>query len=255
MMTFDFTGRNVLVTGASSGIGKAVARLFAQGGARVVVHYGSNQAGIDDLLAELQPQRSAVKAVQANLATRAGVEQLFAESRAFLGEQLDVLVNNAGSLLERRPVAEMDEALWDEVQNLNLKSVFLCCQLAIPLLRRSAAGRIINLTSVAARHGGGPGAGAYAAAKAGVLTLTKNLAKELAPNAITVNSVSPGVIATPFHDKFTKPDVRAAVEQTIPLKREGLPDEVAYSILFLASDYAGYITGETLEINGGLYMD
>jgi 3-oxoacyl-[acyl-carrier protein] reductase len=168
--------------------------------------------------------------------------------------RIDVLVNNAGSLIERRTLEEMTEDLWDRVMEVNLKSVYLCSQAVLPLMKRQEKGRIINVTSVAARNGGGPGSAAYATAKGGVSTLTRAMAKELVADGVLVNGIAPGVIATPFHERFTPPKVRDQIAQGIPLGREGTPEETVGAVLFLASSAADYLVGEIIEINGGLLM-
>ncbi|MBA3792489.1 MAG: SDR family oxidoreductase, partial [Rubrobacter sp.] len=168
---------------------------------------------------------------------------------------LDILVNNAGSLLERRSLEEMTEDLWDRVMEVNLKSVYLCSQAVLPLMKRQGRGRIVNITSVAARNGGGPGSVAYATAKGGVSTLTRAMAKELVADNILVNGVAPGVITTPFHDRFTPPDVREKMAGAIPIGREGTPEETAGAVVFLASSAADYLVGEIIEVNGGQLMD
>jgi 3-oxoacyl-[acyl-carrier protein] reductase len=149
----------------------------------------------------------------------------------------------------------MTEDLWDECMNVNIKSVYLCTQAVLPYMKKQGYGRIINLSSIAARNGGGVGATHYSASKAAVLTMTKGLAKELADTGITVNAIAPGVINTPFHDKYSTSELREQFKKLIPLAREGEAEEIAYAILFLASDYANFILGETIEINGGQLMD
>lgn len=254
-MKIDFSGKNVLVTGASSGIGKATAIEFAEAGASVVLNYHKNQTEAEETVARIRAAGGTAHAVGADLSQRAGAIYLFEQTRLLLGDRLDVLVNNAGTLIERRSLETVTDTLWQNLFDVNVSSTFWCSQLALPMLRNSQQGRIVNVTSVAARNGGSVGAGPYASMKAAVLTLTKNFAKELAPLGITVNGVAPGVISTPFHDKLTPPEMRARMVENIPLKREGTPQETAYGILFLASDQARYITGETLEINGGINMD
>jgi 3-oxoacyl-[acyl-carrier protein] reductase len=165
-----------------------------------------------------------------------------------------VLVNNAGSLIERRKLSGMTEELWDRVMDVNLKSVYLVSLAVLPLMKRQGRGRIINMTSVAARNGGGPGSVAYATAKGGVSTLTRAMAKELVSENILVNAVAPGVITTPFHDRFTPPDVRENLKNTIPMGREGTPEETAGVVAFLASPAAEYLVGEIIEVNGGQLM-
>jgi 3-oxoacyl-[acyl-carrier protein] reductase len=177
---------------------------------------------------------------------------MMSDVRTAFGDRLDILVNNAGGLLARKKMDDMDGEFWDAVLTLNLKSVFLVTKAALPMLQEGSV--IVNLASLAARDGGGGGAIAYSAAKGGVLTMTRGLAKELAPRKIRVNCVSPGLINTTFHDTFTSPEVRKTVASRTTLGREGTSDDVANAVLFLASDASAYINGESIEINGGLYF-
>jgi 3-oxoacyl-[acyl-carrier protein] reductase len=188
--------------------------------------------------------------VQADVTRIEDIRRLVQEASAAFG-RLDILVNNAGGLLARKALGEMDMAFWDEVMHLNLRSVAFVTQAALPHMLDG--GTIVNLASLAARDGGGPGSTAYAAAKGAVLTLTRGLSKELASRKIRVNCVSPGMIDTTFHDTFTKPEARKATAARTTIGREGTPDDVAKAIVFLASDASSYINGESIEINGGLY--
>ncbi len=167
---------------------------------------------------------------------------------------IDILVNNAGSLVERVSNLEISEERWNEVLNLNLTSALLCSQVVAPSMIERKHGAIINVVSIAGRTGGGPGAGAYAAAKAGLIALTKSLAKELAPHGVRVNAISPGVIDTPFHEVFSTPEMIRSFVGSIPLGRIGTPEECARVIAFLASDAASFVVGETIEVNGGQLM-
>lgn len=247
---FDFTGKVVLVTGASSGIGRATAELFGRCGASVAITYNNNKAGADAAVAGIP---SAV-AVKADVTTNAEIGRMIQEVEDGLGA-VDILVNNAGSLVERLRTLEMTEARWNEVINLNASSAFFAAQAVIPKMLKQGSGVIINVTSIAARNGGALGSIHYSSAKAAILTMTKGLAKEFASQGIRVNAVSPGVIDTPYHETFTTSEVMENLRKAIPMGREGRPDEVAGVIAFLASDAASYLCGETIEVNGGLLMD
>ena len=246
----EFQGKTVVVTGASSGIGWHTARLFAGAGARVVAHYHRNREGAEKLLAE-----GDVALARSDFSISAGIKPLVAAVEKRFAGRVDVLVNNAGSLLRRARILEVDEALWDTVMNLNLKSVYLCCRAFLPGMVERKDGAIVNVSSIAARNGGGPGASVYAAAKGALITLTKGMAKEFAPLGVRINAVAPGVILTPFHEQFSTPAILEAFRAAVPLGRLGRPEEVAEAILFLASSRAGFLIGETIEINGGMLMD
>ncbi len=250
----DLSGKIALVTGASSGIGYATALLLAERGAAVAAHYNATREGAERAVAAITGKGGRAYAVQADLSRTDGVESLF---REVLGreERLDILVNNAGDLVERRPIAEMDEALWDRVMNLNLKSVFLCCRAALAAMLPRREGVIINVSSIAARFGGGPGAVAYACSKGAVLTFSKGLAREAIAGGVRVNCVTPGVIATRFHERHSSPEVFARFLSAIPMGRAGTAEEVAEVIAFLASQRSSYLVGETIEVNGGQLMD
>jgi 3-oxoacyl-[acyl-carrier protein] reductase len=254
-MEIRFDNKNVIVTGASTGIGRASAIEFARCGAKVVVNYFHSPGAANEVVDLILADGGKAIAIKGDVSKASDVEYLVMQSMAFFGDRIDVLVNNAGGLLERKAIMEMNEELWDACYDLNVKSVFLCCQAVVPVMKKHSYGKIVNVSSIAARNGGGPGAAHYSSSKSAVLTFTKGLAKELAGTGITVNNIAPGVITTPFHDKFTSKKMRENFKNSIPLGREGTAQEIAWSILFLASNYADYIVGETLEINGGLLMD
>jgi len=241
------------VTGSSTGIGRAVAVELAAGGRRVVVHYNASEDEAQDVVREIEGSGGEASLVGGDVSDADEVGRMVGEIQDHYG-RLDVLVNNAGSLIERRKLSGMTEDLWDRVMDVNLKSVYLVSLAVLPLMKRRGRGRIINMTSVAARNGGGPGSVAYATAKGGVSTLTRAMAKELVSENILVNGVAPGVITTPFHDRFTPPDVRENLKNTIPMGREGTPAETAGVVAFLASPAADYLVGEIIEVNGGQLM-
>jgi 3-oxoacyl-[acyl-carrier protein] reductase len=253
---FDFTGKVVLVTGASSGIGRATAELFGRCGASVAITYLNNKSGADEAIASISGGSSgrAAFAIKADVTKTPEIAGMIGEVENRLGP-VNILVNNAGSLVERLKTLEMTEARWNEVINLNATSAFFAAKAVIPKMLEKGSGVIINVTSIAARNGGALGSIHYSSAKAAILTMTKGLAKEFATQGIRVNAVSPGVIDTPYHETFTTPEIMQNLRKAIPMGREGRPDEVASVIAFLASDAASYLCGETIEVNGGLLMD
>jgi len=169
--------------------------------------------------------------------------------------RIDILINNAGSLIIRQPVAEMPDETYQQIIDVNLTSVFQACKLVIPIMQQQGRGNIINVTSIAGRNGGGGGSILYASSKGAVSTFTRGLAKELAGSHIRVNAVSPGTILTPFHERFTKPEQMQATIATIPMGRAGTPEECVGTFFFLASDaLSGYVTGQIIEVNGGQLM-
>lgn len=243
-----------LITGASSGIGRATAVAMAGEGARVAVNYLQNQAGAARTAEEIRKAGGDPIVIQADVTSSTEVQAMVAAVRKQWG-RIDIMVNNAGDLLARRALADLTEEYWDQVMDLNLKSVFFCVKAVWEEMVARKSGCIINVSSIAGRNGGGPGSGVYAAAKGGMITYTKSLAKELAPYGIRVNAITPGVIATPYHERYSPPEVFEKFMANIPLGRAGTADEIAKVIVFLASSAASYITGETVEVNGGMLMD
>jgi 3-oxoacyl-[acyl-carrier protein] reductase len=249
----DLKDKVVLVTGASTGIGAAAARGFAAAGAVVAVHYASSADAAARVVADCRAAGAAAATFQADLSRRDTAAPLVAAVAEKFGG-LDVLINNAGGLVRRAKLPEIDDALFDAVVDLNVRQLVMASRAALPWLEQRR-GSIINTTSIAARSGGGPGASLYAAAKAFVSTLTKNWAKELGPKGVRVNAVSPGVIETPFHARFSTPEMLEAMRRTIPLERLGAPADCTGTFLYLASGaLSGYVTGQVIEVNGGQLM-
>lgn len=249
----DLSGRVAVVTGASTGIGRWAATALAECGAGVVINYHKNQAGAEETKRIIESQGGRASIIQADVSTKQGAQSLAEVAREQLG-RIDILVNNAGDLIQRCSLLEFSEELWDRVMNLNFKSALLCSQAVMREMMDRGNGTIINVGSIAGHHGGGPGAAVYAAAKAGVMCLTKGLAKELAPYGVRVNGVAPGVIDTPFHERMSTPELLKQFVTSIPMGRVGTSEECGRVIAFLASDAASYIHGEMIEINGGQLM-
>jgi 3-oxoacyl-[acyl-carrier protein] reductase len=249
----DLTGKVALITGASSGIGAATASLFAELGANVAIGYHSNREGAAQVQRRIDDAGGKAISIQADMRKDSDIQSMMKDVTEQLGP-IDVLVNNAGSLLRRMKAVELDEATWNEILNLNLTSAALCSHAVVSSMIERRRGAIINVVSIAGRNGGGPGAGPYAAAKGGLITYTKSLAKELAPHGVRVNAISPGVIHTPFHEVFSTPEMIRNFVTMIPLGRVGTPAECAKVIAFLASDAASYVVGQTIEVNGGQLM-
>jgi len=252
--SFDLNGKVALVTGASSGIGRATAEALAAKGARVAINFHRNEAGAAATRAQIVGAGGSAIVAQANVTRASEVQSLVERTVAEFGP-IDILVNNAGSLVERLRILELTEERWDEVIDLNLKSAFLSCQAVAGSMMTRKTGTIVNVSSIAGRTGGALGSIHYSTAKGGLITFTKGLAKELGPFGVRVNAVSPGVIDTPYHEQFSSPEMMKTYTSQIPLGRIGTPEEVAKVICFLVSDAASYLTGETIEINGGMFMD
>jgi len=251
---FTLTNQAALVTGASSGIGAATAEVLAERGARVALGYHRNGKGADETVARIRAAGGTAVAIQADVRVATDVARLVAQAADAVGP-IDILVNNAGSLVERQKLAEVTEARWDDIYALNVRSVLLVSQAVVASMIARRTGTIINVGSIAGHHGGGPGAGPYASAKAAVMAYTKSMARELAPQGIRVNGVAPGVIDTPFHEMFSTPEMMKTFAAAIPLGRIGTALECGTVIAFLASPAASFIVGEMIEINGGQLMD
>ena len=247
----DLKGKRVLVTGSSSGIGQATARLFAEQGSFVGVHYFKTPEGGRETYEQVKQQSDGCL-LGADMRNEKQVTRMIGEFVEQAGG-LDVLVNNAGTMIGRQPMGEADLAFYEEVFATNSRSVFLATRAALGHLKKSK-GSVVNIGSVAGHNGGGEGSGIYAAAKAAVATMTIAMAREFAADGIRVNSVLPGFIETRFHEQYSDDARRAAVGRQTPLGRNGTAEDVAKAVLFLAGEAASFITGEYLAVNGGLYM-
>jgi 3-oxoacyl-[acyl-carrier protein] reductase len=243
-----------VIFGASSGIGAAVARRFAACGASVLVHFNSNRAGAEAVAAEIRSAGGKAAVIGGDISDGEVAARLVREAAEVL-EGLDIVINNAGSMFGRTAIAKATEQRYHDVIDLNIGGVFFACRSAAAILQEQRSGTIINTTSIAARTGGGEGVGLYGSAKAFVSTLTRVLAKELAPFGVRVNAVSPGVIATRFHEKFSTPEQLAAAVKGIPLGRLGTSEDCVGAFEFLADEsMSGYVTGQVIEVNGGQLM-
>ena len=247
-----FKNKIVLVTGGGRDIGKAIVLKLANEGASVILNYSQSEAAARQTLTEIKTAKGEGALFKADLTRSEEVNKLKNFCIETYGNRLDVLINNAGGIIARKKIGEQDEAFYDNVMNLNFKSLFLVTRAFVSML--PSGGSIVNISSLAARDGGGGGASLYAASKGAITTYTRSLAKELGVSGVRVNAVCPGLINTTFHDKFTSNEVRSKVAAATPLGREGTAEEVAHLVAFLASDEASFITGCNYDINGGIGM-
>jgi 3-oxoacyl-[acyl-carrier protein] reductase len=244
----DLKGKAVVVTGGVTGIGGAAALGFAKAGARVLSQYLGGGPELEAI------KGAGIKTIRLDLTEKDSPQKLMEEAIKSFG-RIDVIVNNAGSLVARKPLTEIDDAFFDQVLDINVRQLVHCCRLAADQMVKQKSGNIINVTSIAARQGSSPGGSIYAGAKGFVSSFTKSLAKELVGHGIRVNCVSPGTIHTAFHDRFSDAEKRAATAKTIPMQRLGVADDCTGAFLYLASDEASrYVTGQMLEVNGGQLM-
>lgn len=247
----EFASKTVLVTGGGSGIGKAAALAYAKEGAAVALTYITSAEEAAGVVRDIQAAGGRALAIRADLTRENEVEKVFEQAEGELGA-LDAVFANAGGIIGRRPTVEMTLDFWREVIDVNLTSTFLTARAAFQRMAPRRRGAIVTMASLAAFNGAGPGAAAYAAAKGAIVAYTRALAKEGGPLGIRVNGVAPGLIATRFHERFNTPQGHQAVVEATPLGCEGSPDDVAQSVLFLTSARSAFVTGEIVQINGGV---
>ncbi|MFM0121709.1 glucose 1-dehydrogenase [Paraburkholderia sp. RL18-101-BIB-B] len=255
MIPNEIADKVCLVTGASRGIGAAVARGLGARGAKVMVHYRSGRAQAEAVAADIEQHGGTARLVEGDIALQGTAERLIRETVETFG-RLDVLINNAGDQISRVGIAEFPDELFERHMAINVRPVFAACRAAVRQFRsQESGGNIINVSSVAARTGGGAGSAVYAGAKAFMSTFSRSIAKELAPEGIRVNVVSPGVITTDMQDRVTSPEQLKATATQIPMARIGDPEDCVGTFLYLCSDQlSGYVTGQVVEVNGGLLM-
>jgi len=239
-----------VVTGGSRDIGRAIAIKLAALGAKVVVNYFNSESLAFETVAIIKENGGEATAIKADISKLQDIEKLKNETVAAYGNNVHILVNNAGGLFARKTLQEFDESFYNLVFDVNFKSVVFMMKVFESVMIQGAS--VINLSSQAARDGGGGGSSLYAASKGAVSTFTRAMSKELGPKGIRVNAICPGLIGTKFHDDFTKDEIRQKVALSTPLRREGKAEEVADLVAYLASNEASFITGNNLDINGGL---
>ena len=254
-VSVDLNGKTALVTGGAKGIGEAISLALAANGAALALNYCTSGARAREMAAAIKADGGRAVCVQADVAEPDEVKRMVREAEAALGDSIDILVNNAGTQVELSTIDSVTPELWQKVLAINLTGAMVCSQCVAAGMREKGWGRIINISSISARSGGGPGGIPYATAKGGLNTFTKGLAKELGPAGITVNAIAPGIILTEMHEKFSTKESLDNLKGIVSLKRFGEPEDVSGAVLFLASDSASYVTGEIVAVNGGLRMD
>ena len=248
----NLAGKVAIVTGGTRDIGRSCSVKLAEAGAKVVVNYHSSKEAGDETMALIEKAGGTGLLVKGDMTKKADVDNLVSETVKAFGNDIHILVNNVGGLVARKKLPDMDEEFLNYVMALNVNSTFLATQAVVPHM--PAGSSIVNLASLAGRDGGGGGASAYSMSKGAVITFTRSMAKELGPQGIRCNALCPGMIDTTFHDTFTPDAARRNVEATVPLRRQGHPDDCAVTVLYLASDASSYITGANIDINGGMFF-
>lgn len=249
----EFAGKGILITGASTGIGAELARAFAAQGAKVGLHYNSSKEAAEALAAEIRSAGGTVELIRADASKPEELAAAIKDAASQLGG-LYGLINNAGGMVRRVPYEEVTDKDYDEIMDLNARSILVASKAALPYLKKDG-GFVINTTSIAARNGAGGGAGLYGSSKSFVSNVTRGMAKEWIQYGIRVNAVSPGVITTPFHERYSTQAQLDAMLATVPQGRLGVASDCVGAFLFLASDLlAGYVIGQTIEVNGGQLM-
>ena len=243
-------GKVAVVTGGARDIGRAICIKLAQEGAKVVINYNSSESDSKATLQAIKELGGEAIAIKANVADLSNIDELVAKTQEAFGNQVDILVNNAGGLFARKTIEEIEESFYDLVMDVNLKGTVFVTKAFMPFMKPGSS--IVNVASQAGRDGGGGGSAIYAASKGAVMTLTRNWAKEFGPQGIRINAVCPGLIGTKFHDDFTQDEVREKVAGNTPLRREGKAEEVADLVSYLASEESSFMTGNNVDINGGL---
>ena len=254
-VSVDLTGKTAVVTGATRGIGEAIVLALAENGATVVVNYRKSADRARELVERFKALNQQAFAVQADVSVAVEANGMIAKARELVGGAIDILVNNVGTQLFQQKVEEMRVEQWRRVFDINLVSAVVCAKAVIPDMKKQNWGRIINITSISGNSGGSPGIAHYASSKAAMHAFTKGLAKEVGPDGITVNAIAPGVILTDLHTEFSTAENLAGAKKQTALQRLGEPVDIAGAVIFLASESASYMTGETIAINGGLRMD
>jgi len=246
----NLIGKVALVTGASRDIGRAISISLAKAGVKVLVNYYRDKSMGEETVSIIKNNGGDAKAVYADVTNSGDVSKMIKKSQEVFGNEVHILVNNVGGLFARKRISEIDENFYNLLMDVNFKSVFLVTKAIKPLMPEG--GSIVNISSQAARDGGGSGSSLYSASKGAVTSYTRALAKEFGPDGIRVNAITAGMTSTRFHDDFTSDEIRKKVAGETPLGREGRPEEIADLAIYLASDSSSYITGANIDINGGI---